>query len=694
MNLPQLLRRACHRLIRVGMASMFALTFTQTLMAQATVTVTVVEYYNKTIAAYFLTGRPAEQTSLDGAADFQRTGTSFIAPAATGAVLPLDSVCRYRIAIPGSAFSSHFYGLSADCAVIASAALPNFFNEGLDFAVERPVAGVCPANSPTPVYRALRSLTPVDTPNHRYTVSLVSYQEMIRRGWTGEGAVFCVKSAVDQTARPSFVASSSVTDRCVTPRIGASPSTGVAYPDRQGSLEDEKNWLRSWVDETYLWYREVPNVNATAFGDTDSLFTALRTPVKVVSGRDKDEFHFSDTTANAEARRGGTSFGYGITWSAVRSTPPRQWIAAIVDPGSPAAAADVKRGDRIMAIDGVDFVNGGNTAVLNRGIYPPVVGEAHSFTLMSASDGTSRTLSLASAALQTKSVSTAGTINTPTGRVGYVAFQTFSPFSSEAALANAFAGIQAVGVSDLVLDLRYNGGGLLDVASELAYMIAGPARTAGKTFDLTLQNDKAPFGRADEVTPFYSRALGFSLTAGTALPTLNLGRVFILTSASSCSASEAVINGLRGVGVEVILIGATTCGKPYGFFPTDNCGTTYYAIQFTGRNDKGEGDYINGFAPTCAATDDLTKQLGDPAEKQLAAALTRRNSGACAPLSAEASSKALAARDDSAETAAKAQLTGGRALAEKAKLVGVPPPENAAENAIVPMHIPNLGSVN
>ena len=230
-----------------------------------------------------------------------------------------------------------------------------------------------------------------------------------------------------------------------------------------------------------------------------------------------------------------------------------------------------------------------------------------------------------------------------------------------------------------MLDLRYNGGGLLDVAGELAYMIAGPARTAGKTFERTLQNDKSPFGN-DDITPFYSTAYGFSLAAGTPLPTLNLGRVFVLTSANSCSASEAVINGLRGVGVEVILIGATTCGKPYAFLPTDNCGTTYYSIQFTGRNDKGEGDFINGFAPTCAATDDLTKQLGDPTEKQLAAALTRRSTGVCAPASAEA--------------VAKAQLTGGRGLADNAKLVGVPRPANAADNVIVPMHIPNLGSVN
>ena len=131
--------------------------------------------------------------------------------------------------------------------------------------------------------------------------------------------------------------------------------------------------------------------------------------------------------------------------------------------------------------------------------------------------------------------------------------------------------------------------------------------------------------------------------------------------------------------------------------PTDNCGTTYYSIQFTGRNNKGEGDYINGFAATCAATDDLTKQLGDPAEKQLAAALTRRSTGACAPLSAADAAqqaKALAIRNDKAETDARTQLTGGRNLAESAKLLGVARPANPPSNPIAPMHMPHLGDAN
>jgi hypothetical protein len=103
-----------------------------------------------------------------------------------------------------------------------------------------------------------------------------------------------------------------------------------------------------------------------------------------------------------------------------------------------------------------------------------------------------------------------------------------------------------------------------------------------------------------------------------------------------------VINGLRGIDVEVIQIGATTCGKPYGFYAADNCGTTYFAIQFQGVNGKGFGDYPDGFAPGgtgaaglpgCRVPDDFAHALGDPVEARLAAALAFRDHRAC-PLQA------------------------------------------------------------
>jgi hypothetical protein len=176
-------------------------------------------------------------------------------------------------------------------------------------------------------------------------------------------------------------------------------------------------------------------------------------------------------------------------------------------------------------------------------------------------------------------------------------------------------------------------------------MIAGPTLTAGRTFETLQFNDKHPTtnpvtGQAITPTPFVDETVGFSVPAGQALPTLNLSRVFVLTGPGTCSASEAVMNGLRGAGVEVIQIGSTTCGKPYGFYATDNCGTTYFTIQFRGVNDANYGDYTDGFVPSavddgaagvrgCPVADDFSRQLGDPDENRLEVALAYQAGQGC-----------------------------------------------------------------
>jgi hypothetical protein len=143
-------------------------------------------------------------------------------------------------------------------------------------------------------------------------------------------------------------------------------------------------------------------------------------------------------------------------------------------------------------------------------------------------------------------------------------------------------------------------------------------------------------------TPFHSTVQGLpgsTKTPGTPLPTLGLNRVYVITGPNTCSASESIINGLRGVGVQVFLIGSTTCGKPFGFYPQDNCGTTYFSIQFQGVNNMGDGDYPDGFAAQnqtgassiklagCSVADDLLHELGDVNEGRLKAALDFRTSG-------------------------------------------------------------------
>jgi hypothetical protein len=250
-------------------------------------------------------------------------------------------------------------------------------------------------------------------------------------------------------------------------------------------------------------------------------------------------------------------------------------------------------------------------------------------------------------AIQTTPVPDARFIATQTGLVGYILFNRHIA-TSEAMLVNAFQQFQDAEVSDLILDLRYNGGGFLDIANETAYMIAG-SQADGQTFDELEFNDKHTVFNPVTGAPlapsrFLSRTRGFSTQAGINLPSMNLPRVFIITGPGTCSASEAIINGLRGIDVQVIQIGSATCGKPYGFYPFDNCGTTYFSIQFKGVNAIGFGDYTEGFSPAnapglagealpgCYVEDDFSRPLGSSAEGRLAAALQHRLDGSCPPL--------------------------------------------------------------
>ncbi len=461
-----------------------------------------------------------------------------------------------------------------------------------------------------------------------------------------------------------YQASAIFEDQCETPRTGVDIE-GNAFPDEPGSLAEELFWLRSWTDETYLWRDEVTDRNPNNFNDTDTFFGLLKTNATTPSGAPKDDFHFSQPTEDYLRDRNSEPLpGYGANLVAFSTTPPRDFRVAYAEPGSPASTVvtgqqNLIRGSRILTVDGADLINGNSQAILNtlnNGLFPDTVGESHNFTVRDP-DGTERAITLTAANIVEQPVHTSTVISTPSGPVGYIHFTTFSPFSSEAQIANAMRDMQAAGVSDLVLDLRYNGGGLLAVASQTAYMIAGNARTSGATFEQLQFNDRA--GNTNPVTGefngpirFLSTGQGFSLANGSSLPALNLDRVFILSTPGTCSASEAVINGLRGVDVEVVLIGDITCGKPYGFYPTNNCGETYYTIQFQGVNNKGFGNYADGFVPQnssfafgartpgCVVADDFSASLGDPSEGLLAAALRYRDDGTCpAPPAAATSEK-------------------------------------------------------
>jgi carboxyl-terminal processing protease len=445
----------------------------------------------------------------------------------------------------------------------------------------------------------------------------------------------------------AFSPASAFEAQCAAPRKGTDPITQARYPDQKGSVLTENNWLRSWSNDLYLWYDEIVDQDPALYS-TAAYFNLLKTTATTPSGRGKDQFHFTMPTSQWEAlSQSGVSPGYGATWTIIASAPPRQIVVAYTDPGTPATnlVPPLSRGATVLEVDGVDAVNGSDANAINAGLFPAQTGESHAFEVMDQGAATSRTITLTSAAITSTPVQNVQAIPVGGANVGYILFNDHLA-NAEQELITAVNQLKTAGIADLVLDIRYNGGGYLAIASELAYMIAGDARTNGATFEATVFNAKHP--TTDPVTgdplgpyPFQSKTV-FSNPSGAQLPTLDLPRVFVLTGPNTCSASESIINSLEGIDVEVIQIGSTTCGKPYGFYPQDNCGTTYFSIEFKGENAKGFSDYPDGFSPPntinnpgyllpsgCSVGDDYTHALGDPAERRLAAALAYRQTATC-----------------------------------------------------------------
>ncbi len=434
---------------------------------------------------------------------------------------------------------------------------------------------------------------------------------------------------------------------------------------RTASLDTEKKWLRAYFDEAYLWRDEVPRVDPSWSGfsgsDTyaamDAYFEALKTTQLTGSGARRDRFSFTYPTDKWKAlSENAVEAGYGIEWKLANTTPPRQIRIAYVEPGSPADLAGLLRGDQLLTADGVsaDVNDTAGVDALNAALFPAAANTPHSFVFTRAS-GASVTRSLTSAEVTKTPVPIARVVTTPQGtRAGYLLFNDHVA-PAEGQLIAAMQGFQAQGVRELVLDLRYNGGGYLYIASELATMIAGTTRTAGQAFE-TLQYSAKRSGD-NERTPFFDTScilVGNSCTKSQPLPTLDLARVYVLAQSGTCSASEAVVNGLRGVGVDVVLVGGKTCGKPYGFTAKDNCGISYFPIEFAGVNAQGFGDYADGFEPTaggtagtrfvkgCTVADDTGHALGDPAEAMLATALGHVDTGSCPVLPGAAAATARA----------------------------------------------------
>ncbi len=414
-----------------------------------------------------------------------------------------------------------------------------------------------------------------------------------------------------------------------------------------GIYADENNWLRSWSHETYLWYDEIEDQDPTCCS-TPVYFNLMKTFETNPSETPKDKFHFTQPTAQyLAASRQSITIGYGAEFVILQARPPRDVRIAYTEPGSPAVAPDVNlsRGARILEIDGERVIDSDNRAVLNAGLNPSGVGESHTFTVLDLGSSSPRTVTMTSAAITSHPVQNVRILPASNGdRIGYMLF---NDHSAPAATAIIEAGtfLKDAGIDDLIVDLRYNNGGILYIAQMLSSMVAGVEKE-GLTFEELQTNGKIESENWEFTLEFPAEDIidETDLT----VPGLGLPRLFVLTGPETCSASESIMNSLSGVDIDVIHIGSVTCGKPYGFRPADNCGTLYFSINFRGVNARGEADYEDGFTPTCSVVEDFNHQLGDPEEVILKTALAYRASGVC-PSTESTGERAGEARSSSAE---------------------------------------------
>ncbi len=357
-------------------------------------------------------------------------------------------------------------------------------------------------------------------------------------------------------------------------------------------------FVAALLRDQYLWRDEVDEATRVAAASPERLIEALRNR--------RDEWSTAMPLARDLRREALETRGYGFQ---LRTEPDGRLRVTDVVNGSPAHAAGVRRGDVLRAVDSF-------AADRSREARPGRTADATRLELL-APDGAVREVTLKQARYAVSSVAAEAMVRTGGRRVGYVALRHFSG-TTQREFESAALRLRALGVDDLVLDLRMNGGGSLHAAGQVASAIAG-RRVDGRTFLRMVHNER--HRDSDQEQVFSAPDWGG----------LGLARLFVITSEETCSAAEALVHGLAPY-VEVVALGGRTCGKPVGFQVVRYGDLSYWVVTFKDLNARGEGDYYTGLAPKCpAAAGDASHPLGDPADAAFGAALHYIRTGRCPP---------------------------------------------------------------
>jgi len=447
----------------------------------------------------------------------------------------------------------------------------------------------------------------------------------------------------------------------VTPTPSPTPTPNCALTSRQ-------IFAKAVIDEWYLFPGDVASVNPASHSNVQSYIDALVAPARALN---KDRF-FTYITSIAEENAffsNGSSAGFGVrmTYDAVNQ---RVLIAEAYE-GAPAFAAGIDRGTAIVAIGTnasnlrtiASIVNAEGTAGITNALGPNDPGVSRVLRITDAAGTRDVTVAKADYSLDPVSDRYGAKIITEGGRsYGYLNLRTFIA-SADNQLRTAFADFGARGVTDIIVDFRYNGGGLVSTANLMGDLMG--ANRAGQIFSQT--RFRATKSAENEEHRFAPGAQSIAPT-----------RIAFIGTGSTASASELVINSmLPYLGTNMTLVGSNTFGKPVGQIALDKaeCDDRMRVVAFATGNATGQSDYYDGLAPkianSCAASDDLTLPLGDAREASVRAAIDFLAGNACTTRIADASVGASARRSSAPLLAKPEMLVPDRPSAAQRELPGL-----------------------
>lgn len=396
-------------------------------------------------------------------------------------------------------------------------------------------------------------------------------------------------------------------------------------PGRDSSQVSASDKLKDSVllisKDIYLWYSQIPTTfNARSYSDPNKIMEALRAYSKETGFTTAvDKWSFAIKQSQWDDVSSGISGDFGIS---VFFNAEGDLRVKSVEKASPAGKAGIRRGWRITQINGNSNITTANSEFIVNNVF----NASSSSFKFTRPDGSSTDMNLTAASYQENPVYFDSVYNAGGKKAGYFVFNSF--LGDTTAVYNEFQRIftkfNSAGVQDVIIDLRYNGGGYVSVQEKLAnYLVKSSAN--GQLMMKEQFNDK--YTSFNETINF--KKIG----------SFNPERIFFIVSNNTASASELLINNLKPF-ADVKLVGpSNTYGKPVGYFPIPAGDWYIFPVSFRSVNNKGEGGYFNGLTINSQSKDGLDKDWGDVNEASLANVLNYISTGAFKTLSVQPLSK-------------------------------------------------------